>query len=117
MDPGLTISAAAVNAMRRDALNQLTALRARREENPIRRPKEEPMFRPAEPAKEEPAKEAPVKEEPVPMVLPPVVVERTEDAEPPKQFSTAFRVTGTLDQLKALKKFLIDGEYAYEQLT
>ena len=28
-------------------------------------PKEEPMFRPAEPAKEEPAKEAPVKEEPV----------------------------------------------------
>ena len=27
-------------------------------------PKEEPMFRPAEPAKEEPAKEAPVKEEP-----------------------------------------------------
>ena len=59
----------------------------------------------------------PVKEEPVSTVLPPVVVERTEDAEPPKQFSTAFRVKGTLDQLKVLKKFLIDGEYAYEQLN
>ena len=45
VDPGLTISAAAVNAMRRDALNQLTALRARREENPIRRPKEVPMYK------------------------------------------------------------------------
>ena len=29
--PGLTLSAAAINAMRRDALNQLTALRARRD--------------------------------------------------------------------------------------
>ena len=37
VDPGLTISAAAVNAMRRDALNQLTAIRARREEHPIRK--------------------------------------------------------------------------------
>ena len=31
MTPGLTISAAGINAMRRDALNQLTALRSRRE--------------------------------------------------------------------------------------
>ena len=38
VDPGLTISAAAINAMRRDVLNQLTALRARREDHPIRRP-------------------------------------------------------------------------------
>ena len=38
VDPGLTISAAAVNAMRRDVLNQLTALRARREDHPIRKP-------------------------------------------------------------------------------
>ncbi len=38
VDPGLTISAAAVNAMRRDVLNQLTALRARREDKPLRRP-------------------------------------------------------------------------------
>ena len=37
VDPGLTISAAAVNAMRRDVLNQLTAIRARREEHPIRK--------------------------------------------------------------------------------
>ena len=33
-----------------------------------------------------------------------------------KLYSTAFRVTGSLDQLRALKKFLIDGGYAYEQL-
>lgn len=59
----------------------------------------------------------PVKEEPAAMVQPPVVVERTEDAGTPKQYSTAFRVTGSLDQLKALKKFLVDGGYAYEQLT
>jgi len=45
VDPGLTISAAAVNAMRRDVLNQLTALRARREEHPIRKPKPVPMFK------------------------------------------------------------------------
>ena len=38
IDPGLIISAASINAMRRDVLNQLTALRARREDNPIRRP-------------------------------------------------------------------------------
>ena len=31
VEPGLTMSAAAINGMRRDALNQLTALRARRE--------------------------------------------------------------------------------------
>ena len=45
VDPGLTLSAAAVNAMRRDVLNQLTALRARREEQPIRKPKEIPQFK------------------------------------------------------------------------
>ena len=45
VDPGLTISAAAINAMRRDALNQLTALRARREEHPIRRPKAVPEYK------------------------------------------------------------------------
>lgn len=59
----------------------------------------------------------PAREEPAATVMPPVVVERTEDAEPPKQYSTAFRVTGSLDQLKALKKFLVDGGYVYEQLT
>ncbi len=45
VDPGLTISAAAVNAMRRDALNQLTALRARRDEQPLRKPKAVPEFK------------------------------------------------------------------------
>ena len=38
IDPNLIISAAAINAMRRDVLNQLTVLRARREDHPIRRP-------------------------------------------------------------------------------
>ena len=35
---GLTLSAAAVNGMRRDALNQLTAIRARRDKPELRRP-------------------------------------------------------------------------------
>lgn len=54
---------------------------------------------------------------PEPAIMPPVVVERTEDAEPPKQYSTAFRVTGTIEQLKALKNFLVDGGFTYEQLS
>ena len=37
--PGLTLSAAAINALRRDALNQLTAQRARRDEPHLGRPK------------------------------------------------------------------------------
>ena len=45
VDPGLTISAAAINAMRRDVLNQLTAVRARREEQPVRKPKDVPQFK------------------------------------------------------------------------
>ena len=45
VDPGLIISAASVNAMRRDALNQLTALRARRENHPIRQPKAVPDYK------------------------------------------------------------------------
>lgn len=42
VDPGLILPAAAINAMRRDVLNQLTALRARREDNPVLKPK--PLF-------------------------------------------------------------------------
>ena len=38
VDPGLIIPASAINAMRRDVLNQLTALRARREDHPLRKP-------------------------------------------------------------------------------
>ena len=45
VDPGLIISAAAVNAMRRDVLNQLTALRARRENHPINQPKSVPFYK------------------------------------------------------------------------
>jgi len=39
VEPGLMLSAAAINAMRRDVLNQLTALRARREQPQLSRPK------------------------------------------------------------------------------
>ena len=45
VDPGLIISAASVNAMRRDVLNQLTALRARRADFPINQPKSVPDYR------------------------------------------------------------------------
>ncbi len=38
IEPGLTLSAAGINAMRRDVLNQLTALRARRERPQLNRP-------------------------------------------------------------------------------
>ena len=38
VEPGLTLSAAAVNAMRRDVLNQLTALRGRRDKAPLGKP-------------------------------------------------------------------------------
>ena len=45
VDPGLTMSASAINAMRRDVLNQLTALRARREEHALRKPARVPQFK------------------------------------------------------------------------
>ncbi len=38
VEPGLTLSAAAINGMRRDVLNQLTALRARHENHPMGKP-------------------------------------------------------------------------------
>lgn len=62
----------------------------------------------------QPAKE-PVEQPPV--VMPPVVVECTEAADPPKQYETAFRVIGSIEQLKAIKKFLEDGGYTYEQFA
>jgi len=40
IDPGLTLSAAAINSLRRDALSQLTALRARRNRPALHRPTE-----------------------------------------------------------------------------
>lgn len=36
---------------------------------------------------------------------------------PKHRYSVAFRVVGTIDQLKAMKKFLNDGGYEYEQLS
>ncbi len=42
--PGVILSAAAVNAMRRDALNQLTAMRGRRENRPLGRPRKLPQL-------------------------------------------------------------------------
>ena len=45
VDPGLSIPASAVNAMRRDLLNQLTALRGRTEERTVRAPKPVPNYR------------------------------------------------------------------------
>ena len=45
VDPGLIISAAAINAMRRDALNQLTVLRARREDHPTRKAEPIPHYK------------------------------------------------------------------------
>ena len=36
---------------------------------------------------------------------------------PANRFAVSFRVVGTIDQLKAMKKFLIDGGYEYEQLN
>ena len=45
IDPGLTLSAAAINGMRREALNQLTALRARREEHKVRPFEAAPLYK------------------------------------------------------------------------
>ena len=45
VDPGLILPASAINAMRRELLNQLTALRARREEHPIQKSKAAPMLK------------------------------------------------------------------------
>ena len=44
IEPGLTLSAAAINAMRRDALNQLVVLRARRDTARVSRPVRVPHF-------------------------------------------------------------------------
>ena len=44
VEPGVTLSAAAINAMRRDVLNQLMALRARREAPQINKPVRAPNY-------------------------------------------------------------------------
>ena len=45
IDPGLTVPASAVNAMRRELLNQLTAIRARTKERTLRAAKQAPNYR------------------------------------------------------------------------
>ena len=45
IDPGLTVPASAVNAMRRELLNQLTAIRGRTKERTLRTPKQVPNYR------------------------------------------------------------------------
>lgn len=57
---------------------------------------------------------SPVAVEVAQVVPEPVAVPEAPEAE--KTYSTSFKVTGTLDQLKALKKFLVEGGYTYEQL-
>ena len=57
---------------------------------------------------------APVAVEVAQIIPEPVAVPEAPEAE--KTYSTSFKVTGTLDQLKALKKFLVEGGYTYEQL-
>ncbi len=54
----------------------------------------------------------------LPPMQPPVAAAPQPDAPMPgeKRYALSFRVTGTLEKLKALKKFLIDGGYQYEQL-
>lgn len=41
-------------------------------------------------------------------------VEKPEVKGMPKEITVAFKVTGTIEQLKAVKKFLVDGGYKYE---
>ena len=50
-------------------------------------------------------------------VAPPVVVAQPEDSAPvAKMYTVTFKVNGTIDQMRALKKFLENGGYVYEQL-
>lgn len=44
-------------------------------------------------------------------------LEQTSGIEFPLLYATAFKVTGTIAQLKALKQFIIDGGMSYEQLN
>lgn len=54
---------------------------------------------------------------PEPVMTPPTVLDVPESAPPdPAVFSTSFKVTASLDKLRALKHFLIEGGYEYEQL-
>ena len=47
-------------------------------------------------------------------IAPPTVAEAQE--QPAKLYRVAFAVNGTLEEIKALKNFLVNGGYKYEQL-
>lgn len=53
-----------------------------------------------------------VAEATVETLTPPI---ESKPVEPEKQYTTTFKVTGTLEQLKQLKRFLEEGGYTYEQ--
>ena len=69
------------------------------------------------------AMEAPADEFHAPIVEPVSEVKSDDEATtepesiPERRYSAAFRVVGTIGQLKAMKKFLNDGGYEYEQLS
>lgn len=53
---------------------------------------------------------------PVPVTAPDPEIETMPVLEPERSYSTAFRVTASIDKLRALKHFLEEGGYTYEQL-
>lgn len=60
--------------------------------------------------------QAPVMEEQTAEPTPPVQPQEHQENIPPvKKYRVGFDVIGSLEQLKALKKFLVDGGYSYEQ--
>lgn len=60
--------------------------------------------------------QAPVVEEQAAEPTPPVQPQEQQENTPPvKKYRVSFDVIGSLEQLKALKKFLVDGGYSYEQ--
>lgn len=61
--------------------------------------------------------EAPADEFPEPVEEPVPEENASDGAGTEPVYATAFKVTGTIAQLKALKNFLIDGGYEYEQLN
>ncbi len=66
---------------------------------------------------EESAKQVEAAAAPDPVVMPPTMVDVPETVQTdPTVYSTSFKVTASLDKLRALKQFLIEGGYEYEQL-
>lgn len=101
---------------REAAAEQLRQIDERAEEVMQAVREQEDQFRVPEPA------EAPADEFHAPVVEPDSEENAAEEAPaepeatPANRFAVSFRVVGTIDQLKAMKKFLIDGGYEYEQL-